>query len=71
MLLPTIITYAFSIYWSVYLYDEETAAILHVEPGFPLLVITRVSFDANGIPREYGVWKYRSNLYYLEMSLVK
>ena len=39
--------------------DEETAAIL------------RVSFDANGIPREYGVWKYRSNLYYLEMSLVK
>jgi DNA-binding GntR family transcriptional regulator len=51
--------------------DEETAAILHVEPGFPLLVITRVSFDANGIPREYGVWKYRSNLYYLEMSLVK
>jgi len=51
--------------------DEETAVILHVEPGFPLLVVTRVSFDANGIPREYGVWKYRSDLYYLEMSLVK
>lgn len=51
--------------------DEETAAILQVEPGFPLLVITRVSFDEKGIPREYGVWQYRSNLYYLEMSLVK
>ena len=51
--------------------DEETARVLHVEKGFPLLEITRVSFDERGIPREFGVWRYRSILYYLEMSLVK
>lgn len=49
--------------------DEETAQLLQVEEGFPILSIYRVTFDENNIPREYIIKKYRSDRYYLEMSL--
>ena len=47
----------------------ETAKLLNIRPGSPLLMLQRVSFDSAGVPREYLQAEYRSDFYYLEMSL--
>ena len=49
--------------------DERIAKLLHIKPGEPVLKITRISFDSDDIPREYMISIYRSDFYFLEMSL--
>jgi len=50
---------------------EETAGLLGISPDAPILVVRRVSSDVGGVPREYIKWNYRSDYYYLEMTLGK
>lgn len=38
--------------------DEKAAALLECEPGAPLMVVHRLSFDFNGRPVEYAVDRY-------------
>ncbi|MGQ9593920.1 MAG: GntR family transcriptional regulator [Anaerolineae bacterium] len=40
---------------------EEEAAILHVEPGFPLMLVTRVAYTDGEVPVEYGKALYRGD----------
>lgn len=49
--------------------DERIAKLLRIKPGEPVLKITRISFDSDDIPREYMISIYRSDFYFLEMSL--
>lgn len=47
----------------------EQATCLGVEAGDPLLLVERVSFDQQDVPREYAEIYFRSDLYHLEMAL--
>ena len=47
----------------------EAAELLEVSTGAPLLYIRRVSFDAEGRPRELVQTYYRADLYHLEIEL--
>lgn len=49
--------------------DEEMAALLHIQPGSPLIYIKRISFDKDNIPREYVSTYYRADTYHLEIEL--
>lgn len=49
--------------------DGDTARLLGIEPGVPVLLLRRTSFDESGIPREYLVASYRTDHYYLDMTL--
>lgn len=49
--------------------QQLTAQLLGVAVGAPLLTIYRTTFSSNNIPREYLIQQYRSDRYYLEMSL--
>lgn len=49
--------------------DVRIAELLRIAPGDPVLKITRISFDSSDVPREYTVSVYRSDFYFLEMSL--
>ena len=45
------------------------AELLEVEPGDPVLTMTRVAYDTNGRPIEYGSHSYPAEAYWLEMML--
>jgi DNA-binding GntR family transcriptional regulator len=49
---------------------EEEAEMLEMEPGDPVLTVTRVAYDANGRPIEYGAHRYPAESYWFEMMLV-
>jgi len=45
--------------------------LLEVEPGDPVLTMTRIAYDTNGRPIEYGSHCYPAESYWLEMMLVE
>ena len=49
---------------------EEEAELLEMEPGDPVLTVTRIAYDANGRPIEYGAHRYPAESYWFEMMLV-
>ncbi|AEB06244.1 transcriptional regulator, GntR family [Coriobacterium glomerans PW2] len=49
--------------------DRETAPLLQLAFGAPLLYIRRISFDAENRPRECVMTYYRADLYHLEIEL--
>jgi GntR family transcriptional regulator len=51
--------------------DPETEQLLGIDPGTPVLMVSRISYDASGTPREYIKWNYRSDYYYFQISLEK
>lgn len=48
---------------------EETAELLHVSRGAPLLQTTRISWDAEGRFIEYVVAQYRADLYHYRIRV--
>ena len=48
---------------------EELAYLLKVEPGAPLLLSKRISFDMQGAPREFVTTYYRADQYHIEVEL--
>ena len=48
----------------------EEAELLEMEPGDPVLTMTRISYDTNGRPIEYGSHRYPAESYWFEMMLV-
>jgi GntR family transcriptional regulator len=50
---------------------EEEAELLEIEPGDPVLTMTRTAYDTSGRPIEYGSHGYPAQSYWLEMMLVE
>jgi DNA-binding GntR family transcriptional regulator len=48
----------------------EEAELLEIEPGDPMLTMTRVAYDTSGRPIEYGSHRYPAESYWFEMMLV-
>ena len=49
----------------------EEAELLEIEPGDPVLTMTRVAYDTGGRPIEYGSHRYPAESYWFEMMLVE
>jgi DNA-binding GntR family transcriptional regulator len=49
----------------------EEAELLEIEPGDPVLTMSRVAYDASGRPIEYGSHVYPAESYWLEIMLVE
>ncbi len=49
----------------------EEAELLEIEPGDPVLSMTRTAYDTSGRPIEYGSHAYPAESYWLEMMLVE
>jgi GntR family transcriptional regulator len=49
----------------------EEAELLEIEPGDPVLTMTRLAYDTSGRPIEYGSHSYPAESYWLEMMLVE
>jgi DNA-binding GntR family transcriptional regulator len=49
----------------------EEAELLEMEPGDPVLTMTRTAYDTSGRPIEYGSHLYPAESYWLEMMLVE
>jgi DNA-binding GntR family transcriptional regulator len=49
----------------------EEAELLEIEPGDPVLTMTRVAYDTNGRAIEYGSHRYPAESYWFEMMLVE
>jgi GntR family transcriptional regulator len=49
----------------------EEAELLEIEPGDPVLTMTRITYDTNGRPIEYGWHRYPAESYWFEMMLVE
>jgi GntR family transcriptional regulator len=49
----------------------EEAELLEIEPGDPVLTMTRLAYDTNGRPIEYGSHRYPAESYWFEMMLVE
>jgi len=49
----------------------EEAELLEIEPGDPVLTMTRIAYDTNGRPIEYGSHRYPAESYWFEMMLVE
>ena len=49
----------------------EEAELLEIEPGDPVLTMTRVAYDTSGRPIEYGSHRYPAESYWFEMMLVE
>jgi GntR family transcriptional regulator len=49
----------------------EEAELLEIEPGDPVLTMTRVAYDTNGRPIEYGSHRYPAESYWFEMMLAE
>jgi GntR family transcriptional regulator len=49
----------------------EEAELLEIEPGDPVLTMTRVAYDAGGRPIEYGSHSYPAESYWFEMVLAE
>jgi GntR family transcriptional regulator len=47
----------------------DEAELLQIEPEVPLLVVFGAVYDANNVPVEYGIAKYRSDRSQLEVSI--
>src|SRR5215210_2655717 len=47
------------------------AELLEIEPGDPVLTMTRVAYATNGRPIEYGSHRYPPESYWFEMMLVE
>lgn len=50
---------------------EGEAELLEIEPGDPVLTMSRVAYDPNGRPIEYGYHRYPAESYTFEMMLVE
>jgi DNA-binding GntR family transcriptional regulator len=50
---------------------DEEAELLEVEPGDPVLTMTRTAYDTSGRAIEYGSHSYPAESYWLEMMLVE
>jgi DNA-binding GntR family transcriptional regulator len=48
----------------------EEAELLEMEPGDPVLTMTRIVYDTDGRPIEYGSHRYPAESYWFEMMLV-
>lgn len=48
----------------------EEAELLEIEPGDPVLTMTRIAYDTNGRPIEYGSHRYPAESYWFAMMLV-
>jgi GntR family transcriptional regulator len=48
---------------------DEEAELLEMEPGDPVLTMTRTAYDTGGRPIEYGSHSYPAETYWLEMML--
>lgn len=48
----------------------EEAGLLEIEPGAPVLTMTRTTYDKAGRPIEYGSHSYPAESYWFEMTLV-
>jgi GntR family transcriptional regulator len=48
----------------------EEAELLEIEPGDPVLTMTRIAYDTGGRPIEYGSHRYPAESYWFEMMLV-
>ncbi len=48
---------------------DEEAELLEMEPGDPVLTMTRTAYDTAGRPIEYGSHSYPAETYWLEMML--
>ena len=51
--------------------DTREAELLEIEPGDPVLTMTRTAYDTSGRPIEYGNHSYPAESYWLEMMLVE
>jgi GntR family transcriptional regulator len=49
----------------------EEVELLEIEPGDPVLTMTRIAYDTNGRPIEYGWHRYPAEAYWFEMMLVR
>jgi DNA-binding GntR family transcriptional regulator len=49
----------------------EEAELLEIEPGDPVLTMSRVAYDTNGRPIEHGYHRYPAESYWFEMTLVQ
>ena len=49
----------------------KEAEPLEIEPGDPVLTMTRITYDTGGRPIEYGWHRYPAESYWLEMMLVE
>lgn len=49
----------------------QDAELLEIELGDPVLTMTRITYDTNGRPIEYGSHCYPAESYWLEMMLVE
>ncbi len=49
----------------------EEAEPLEIEPGDPVLTMTRIAYDTGGRSIEYGWHRYPAESYWLEMMLVE
>jgi DNA-binding GntR family transcriptional regulator len=49
--------------------NDEEAELLEMEPGDPVLTMTRTAYDTAGRPIEYGSHSYPAETYWLEMML--
>jgi GntR family transcriptional regulator len=50
---------------------DEEAELLEIEPGDPVLTMTRTAYDTGGRPIEYGSHSYPAESYWLEMMIVE
>jgi DNA-binding GntR family transcriptional regulator len=50
---------------------DEEAELLEMEPGDPVLTMTRTAYDTGGRPIEYGSHSYPAESYWLEMMIVE
>lgn len=51
--------------------ETREAELLEIEPGDPVLKMTRIAYDTSGRPIEYGAHSYPAESYWLEMMLVQ
>ena len=51
--------------------NTEEAELLEIEPGDPVLTISRTAYDTSGRPIEYGSHSYPAESYWLEIMLVE
>lgn len=49
--------------------DDEKAIQLNIQKSSPLMLVKRISYDKNNIPREVVYTYYRADLYHLEIKL--
>lgn len=51
--------------------ETREAELLEIEPGDPVVTMTRIAYDTSGRPIEYGSHSYPAESYWFEMMLVE